>query len=392
MWSRPIAHMAPEKELGHYAACSVINCEHIPVCWIISVFPERSRSHTILKKPNLDCNNLKNFRPVSNTAFLSKIIEKAALCSVNNHVCSNNLTQMYQSAYRSGHSTETALLRVKSNIMSALDNRRAVFLVLLDLSAAFDTIDHGVFLSRLSNIFGISGSVCKWFESYLCNRSNRVKVAGALSDPQTLNFGLPQGSVIGPQSFSFYTHPVANIIKCYKNVMFHFYADDTQLYISFDPRNQCEVNDALSSLSNCILSIMKWMANNMLQLNETKTEFFIAASPCFMDLLSSVTLKVGSEVIPPAKTTRNLGVVFDQSMRMSIQVSSVSSAVNVHLRNLSRIRSFLTQSACQNAIRAIVTSRLDYANSLLAGLSSKDTQRLQRLQNCAAKLIFQAKK
>ena len=169
----------------------------------------------ILKKPSLDKNDYKNYRPVSNVPFLSKLIEKIALDRVNDHICKSNLSQKFQSAYTSGHSTETALLRVKSDIMNAFDNRRAVFLVLLDLSAAFDTIDYSTLLTRLHDVFGISGQVYVFFESYLVGRTSRVKVASELSDPQQLEFGLPQGSVVGPQMFSYFTQPLAKIIERY---------------------------------------------------------------------------------------------------------------------------------------------------------------------------------
>jgi hypothetical protein len=346
----------------------------------------------ILKKNGLDCNNLKNYRPVSNTAFLSKLIEKSAMSCVNNHVLNNNLAQEFQSAYRSGHSTETALLRVKSDILNAVDDRQAVFLVLLDLSAAFDTIDHNIMLNRLSNDFGISGHVRHFFKSYLCNRTNRVKVAGEISDKQTLNFGLPQGSVIGPQFFSFYTHPIADIIKCYEHVKYHFYADDTQLYISFDPRNQSDLDNALRTLTSCITDIKYWMNHNMLQLNESKTEFYIISTSHFVNQLSDVTLNIGSEDIKPSSTIKNLGVVFDKTLTMTNQVSSICSSISLHLRHLSRIRMFIDQSTCQDAVRAIISSRLDYANSLLYGINDKDLKRLQRQQNRAAKLIFKARK
>ncbi len=190
----------------------------------------------VLKKPSLDKNDYKNYRPVSNVAFVSKLTEKIALERVNDHICTSNLSQKFQSAYRSGHSTETALLRVKSDIMHAFDNRRAVFLVLLDLSAAFDTIDHSALLDRLYSVFGISGVVYDWFVSYLVGWTSRVKAASELSDPQRLEFGLPQGSVVGPQMFSLYTQPLAKVIERYPQIKFQFYADDTQLFITVDPK------------------------------------------------------------------------------------------------------------------------------------------------------------
>ncbi|XP_072039558.1 uncharacterized protein [Amphiura filiformis] len=137
------------------------------------------------------------------------------------------------------------------------------------------------------------------------------------------------------------------------------------------------------------MDIKLWMDHNMLQLNETKTEFFVISSPRFEHSISEVRLNIGSDIIVPSSTIKNLGVVFDKTVSMSNQVSSICSSISFHLRNLSCIRMFLDQAACQDAVRAIITSRrLDYANSLLYGITSKDSNILQRLQNRAAKLIL----
>ena len=333
----------------------------------------------ILKKPGLDVKNLKNYRPVSNLAFISKLIEKVALTRINDHLCTNMLFQKFQSAYRSGHSTETALLRIKSDIMRALDDRQAVFVVLLDLSAAFDTIDYVSLLDRLYNVFGLTGHVQQWFHSYLVGRTNRVKVASELSDPQVLEFGLPQGSVVGPQLFSLFTYPLATIIERFEHIRYHFYADDTQLYIQFNPNNPGEINQALSTLSECIMDIKQWMLSNMLQLNDSKTDFFVCANSRCLSSLSDVSLQVDSEIIQPSTKIRNLGVEFDQAMRMSDQVTSICRSVNFSLRNLSRIRMYIDKLTCHAAVRAFVTSRLDNANSLLYGISSFNGSKIVQL-------------
>jgi hypothetical protein len=130
----------------------------------------------------------------------------------------------------------------------------------------------------------------------------------------------------------------------------------------------------------------------MLQLNDSKTYFFVCANSRCLSSLSDVSLQVDSEIIQPSTKIRNLGVEFDQAMRMSDQVTSICRSGNFSLRNLSRIRMYIDKPTCHAAVRALVTSRLDYANSLLYGISSVDCQRLQRLQNRAAKLIYQAKK
>ena len=234
----------------------------------------------IIKKASLDKDNLKNYRPVSNLAFVSKVIEKAVLKCVSVHNDSFNLNCKFQSAYRSGHSTETALLRVKNDIIYALDSRRAVFLVLLDMSAAFDTVDHDVLISRLNCIFKLQYSVLGWFKSYLHGRTCVVKVANEVSDVKALSYGLPQGSCVGPQLFSFYVRSIANVISRHDGVKFHMYADDLQLYTSFDPKNPSEVSRSLSLMSNCITDVRSWMCSNMLCLNENKTEFFYCGKSC----------------------------------------------------------------------------------------------------------------
>ena len=121
----------------------------------------------LLKKPSLDKNLLKNHRPISNFPFLSKILEKAVLHKLLSHLQENNLSSPFQSAYRSGHSTEPVLVRIVNDSLSALDNDNNSVLLLLDLSTAFDTIDHQILLSRLNSVFGIQSTALQWFQSYL---------------------------------------------------------------------------------------------------------------------------------------------------------------------------------------------------------------------------------
>ena len=127
-----------------------------------STFPSSFKKSIIvplLKKPSLDAEFLKHYRPVSNLAFISKIIEKAVVLQLNHHLSTNNLFETYQSAYRRLHSTETALLKVQNDILIALDNKQAVVLLLLDLSAAFDTVCHTTLLKLLKSRYGITGKV-----------------------------------------------------------------------------------------------------------------------------------------------------------------------------------------------------------------------------------------
>ena len=142
---------------------------------------------------------------------------------------------MYQSAYVSNRSTETALLKVKSDVLNAVDRQEVVFLVMLDLSAAFDTIDHALMLNHFETNMSISGCALQWLKFYLESRVYQVNIDGVLSETHKLDFGVPQGPVLGPLCFILYTSPVGKIIHKH-GINFHFYADDTQMYISCNPK------------------------------------------------------------------------------------------------------------------------------------------------------------
>ena len=292
--------------------------------------------------------------------------------------------------YKPCHSTETALLRVKNDIQNHMSKRKGVFLVLLDLSSAFDTISHPILLSRLHQL-GIRGAVLKWMESYLSGRSSRVLIDGAQSEPRAMQYGLPQGSIVGPSAFNIYTIPIGRIIRKFQ-LSFHTYADDIQLYTSFDPHDQSSITSALNQLSSCITAIKSWMTLNMLKLNDEKTEFTVITSPHLSRLLPPISLSLGGQMIHPSAKVRNLGVIFDSHMSMSQHIQSLCTSLNFQLRNISQLRRFMDFDTSNHVIRALILSRLDYGNGLLLGVNKTDIQRLQRVQNWAARLVHRAAK
>ena len=163
---------------------------------------------------------------------MSKLIEKAVALQLNDHILRQHLDETFQSAYKECHSTETALVRVHNDIPTAIDNNNTAILLLLDLSAAFDTEDHSILLSRLSSRFGIKGTVLAWLRSYLTSQKQLVDINKCKSCQRLLERGIPQGSVPCPLLYLLNTSPLADIIKHY-NLEYHFYADNTQLYVAF---------------------------------------------------------------------------------------------------------------------------------------------------------------
>ena len=360
----------------------------------LGYFPDKLKQalvRPLLKKPSLDSNILKNYRPVSNLAFVSKLIEKVVSSRLFEHMSSNNLHETFQSAFKPCHSTETALLRVHNDILCAVDKKQAVYLVLLDLSAAFDTIDHNVLIDYLRNCIGLTGLVLDWFVSYLKSRKQSVFIDGVASLLCMLLFGVPQGSVLGPLLFCIYILPLGKIFKKH-DIMFHIYADDTQIYISFSASNTSEASNRLIKLQNCIHDVRSWMTYNKLKLNDDKTEFLVISSPYYQDSLAKTHLRIGNSVISPSKTARNLGVMFDNVLNVNNHITLICKSASFKLYKLGKIRNYLTQEAAAQLIHAFVTSRLDYCNSLLFGLPSTSLYRLQRIQNIAARILTRTKK
>ena len=261
----------------------------------------------MLKKPGLDPNDLKNFRPVSNLPVISKIVEKVVLTQLQKHLSENDLLEIRQSAYRKNHSTETALLSVVDGLLRNADDRLVSVLALLDLSAAFDTLDHPILLQRLETTFGISGTVLHWFASYLQGREQSVKV-DVLSSPSPLQFGVPQGSVLGPLLFTLYSQPLSDLI-CRHECDTHKYADDTQLSKGAPPD---QFQSLLCDIQTCIESLV----GNKLKLNAEKTEVLPVASTPRLSSAGRDSVDIGGKRIPFISSVRNLGDHLDQTLSM----------------------------------------------------------------------------
>lgn len=229
--------------------------------------------HPLLKKLGLEL-NFSNFRPVSNLQYISKLTEKAVFIQTHSQLVANNIYLELQSSYREQHSTETALLKVMNDVLLKMNSQHVTLLIVLDLSAAFDTVDHSILLDRLVHHVGVEGTVLDWFRSYLSGRSQRVAIEGSMSREFSLDCGVPQGSCLGPLLFVIYTSSLFKIIERHLPQV-HCYADDTQLYLSFRPRDDDAQDAAHRAMEVCISDVRKWLIDGRLLLNDTKTEFLV---------------------------------------------------------------------------------------------------------------------
>ena len=327
---------------------------------------------------------MKNCRPVSNLSFLSKILEKVVASRLNSHINSSHTSSDYQSAYRKFHSTKTAFLKIHYDILSLMDDGRVTALILLDLSAAFDTIDHNILLRRLGDWFGVSGKALDWFISYLTGRSQRIKLGNCLSSRSDLSFGVPQGSVLGPLLFTLYTTPLSSLISEHA-IPHHLYVDDSQLYISFSSGNSAAV---LNGLQSCLASVQSWMLTNKLKVNPDKTEFLLIGNERqWSKYLSIFPIELLGVESYPVKSARDLGVIFDKNFNFRSHISAICSSCIYHMWDLRRIHHHLDLDSAKLLANALVSSCLDHCNSVLSGIAETDLTKLQRILNHLARVI-----
>lgn len=359
----------------------------INLSFTTGIFPDQLKHSVIkplLKKPSMDKESLSNYRPVSNLSFISKLAERLAKNQLTEHLSSHSLFNSHQSAYTKAHSTETVLLSLHDHLVQAMSHQNITGLCLLDLSAAFDTIDHTILLKRLTDWFGLSNSVLSWISSYLSSRTFTVSVRNQTSSIQPVSYGVPQGSVLGPLLFIMYTTPLSHLIRS-TSVDHHLYADDTQLYISFKP---AKFQNAISQLQSLFTAVSSWMSSNLLALNPSKTEFLLIGTPQQVQTLTDSSISLTHDTtVTPASAVRNLGFIFDTHLSYHNQISSLTKACFYHIRDLRRIRPCLDHATATTIATSLVHSKLDYCNSLYLNLPKNELNRIQQIQNTLARVV-----
>ena len=273
-------------------------------------------------------------------------------------------------------------------MLCSIDDGNISVLTMLDLSAAFDTIDHDILLDRLFYTFGIQENALKLIRTYLQDRNQKIKINNLYSQDLPVSFGVPQGSVLGPLLFTMYIFPIKNVIN--KDIFhYHLYADDTQLYSVYKPDN---ISKAVLDISDGTKEINNWMTENKLKMNADKTEIMICGSVQKLNNVNFDSIVIDDDAISISESVRNLGFYFDKNFNLNVHISNIRKSCYNEIRKISHIRPYLNEKCTVQLVISLVLSKLDYCNCLFFNMSNYNFNQLQLVQNHAARLVKKAHK
>ena len=344
----------------------------------------------ILKKVGLDQNILSNYRPVCGGLYIDKLIQKCVFMQLNNHMLNNNLHIPFQSGYKVHHSCETVLLRLFNDILMVLDTGSCSVVLLLDLSAAFDTVDHDELGGTLQYEIGLSGTVLDWFNSFLSDRIQSTSVKGCRSEFIHMKYGVPQGSVLGPVLFNIYIRNFISLLQ-EAGFMVHGYADDHQVFFAF--RIQFQYNALCVTLPKLLDLISGWMNSKFLKLNAGKSNLLVFAPKHLQNQILIDKVYIGDNTfLPVSSNAMNLGFKLDSELKLDQHIGMILSQSYTMISLIGKIRRYLTVNDLRCLVQCIIISKVDNCNSIYYGISEYEINRLQKLQNSCARLIYNKKK
>ena len=312
------------------------------------------------------------------------------LLQVSKHCEEYQLQPDYQSAYREHYSCKTAILKISNDILWGMEAQSITSLVALDLSAAFDTVDHEVLLSILSNKYGIKSKALKWFDQYLRPRSFKVTVNGAYSKDKDLMVSVLQGSCVGANIFNLYCLPLQDVVP--DDLQLSGFADDHSIRKAFKAGNTNEEISTISKLESCLLSIKQWMDQVRLKMNPSKTEFIYFGNAPQLLKCTIDSINVAGDLILRSDVIRYLGVWLNATLNFKLHVTKKCKAAMINFIRIRGICHLLTDEAASSLVLSLCVSHLDYCNAALYGLPDTTIGRMQRVQNMCACLVLRKSK
>ena len=301
----------------------------------------------------------------------------------------NSLVPEYQSAYRKNHSCETSLVKLVNDILWNMDRQLVTSIVILDLSATFDTVDHDLLLDVLETRFEITGTARRWYESYLKPRKFRVSVGKEESQPRQLDYSVPHGSIQGAFLFVAYASTLDEIVDNTK-LELNGFADDHSVKRSFKPSKLDHKEElvTIAIMEQSMLDIKSWMDQVCLKMNDSKTELIYFGWPSQLDKHIKTTINVNGEEIERTNVTKYLSTYLDSKLDFKEHIKTKCKAAMLNIYKIKATRKNLTRSACNKLMVALVLSHLDYANSLLGNLPKSSIYKMQLVQNIATRITL----
>lgn len=350
------------------------------------IFPEKlkiAKICPIFKKG--DVKNIDNYRPVSILPTLSKIFERVVYVQLYNYFTENNLLYKSQYGFRKGHSTEFAGLELIDNVIHKLDRRQLPISFFLDLSKAFDTLDHTILLHKLY-YYGVDGVALEWFKNYLSNRKQFVQINDVTSSQLVISTGVPQGSILGPLLFLIYINDINNVSRHFHPIL---YADDTTLISTLCVfGNKESANELTGGINQELNRIQTWLSANKLSLNTNKTKYMIFHSVNYPEVnLPKLNLQIKGQPIEKVKNFDFLGLTISDTLRWQAHASKIANKISKSVGIMSRLKFFLLKDTLKMIYNSLIVPHL-YFSVLAWGF---ECERLATLQKRAVRIIHRAK-
>ena len=309
---------------------------------------------------------MKNYRPVSNPCFLSKLVEHCMLKQLVNHCNTNCLIPNFQSAYRENYSTETSLIRMCNDILWSMEKQQITMMVTLDLSAAFDTVDHNTLINILRDHYQVTGKALQWFETYLWACQFKVCIGNEYSMPWQLPFGVPQGSCSGANIFMCYSTLIDKSVSA--DITISGFTDDHSLRKSFPASDLWKQNSTQRKVEHTLPVIKSWMDTMRLRLNTNKMEYITFGSKAQLWKIPKQPLTTGNHTIQMSSDVKYLQGILDSQLSFNKDTTvKIWKAVS-NFTCIKAIWKYLTKQACTTLVLSLCITHLDYGNALLYGL------------------------